>query len=102
MFTSAHLNWRQQALPRNEIRGEQAAEAVIHWLFQVLLATKVTLGRQDGGVPEKELYLLQFTSIDMAELPVGAPKIMRREAIKLQALRSGQSASQEICDQICN
>ena len=47
------------------------------------------------------MYLLQFTSIDMAELRAGAPKIMR-EAIKLQALRSGQSAPQEICDQICN
>jgi hypothetical protein len=39
-------------------------------------------------VPEEELYLLQFTSIDMAELRAGAPKIMRREAIKLQALRT--------------
>jgi hypothetical protein len=35
---------------------------------------------------QKELYLLQFTSIYVAKLCAGSPKIMRCEVIELQAL----------------
>jgi hypothetical protein len=61
-----------------------AAEAVVHGLFQVLLATEVALGRQDGGVPQEELYLLQLTTIYMAELCAGSPKIMWCEVLECQ------------------
>ena len=88
---------RYQALPRIEIRCEQAAEAVIDWLFQVLLATEVTLGCQYGGVSQKELYLLQFAAIHMAELCAGAPKIMRYEVVELQ---SPGTASDHIPDDV--
>ena len=35
-------------------------------------------------MPQKELYLLQFAAIHMAELCAGAPKIMRCEVVELQ------------------
>jgi hypothetical protein len=79
------LNKSVQALSRIDTSGEQAAKAVVYGLLQVLLATEVTLGCQDGGVPQKELYLLQFAAIHMAELCAGAPKIMRCEVVELQA-----------------
>ncbi len=33
------LKWREQALSRTDISGEQAAEPIIHRFFQILLAT---------------------------------------------------------------
>ena len=35
-------------------------------------------------MPEKKLYLLQFTAVHMAELCAGSPKIMRCEVVQLQ------------------
>ena len=46
----ASLNWRIQGLSRIQNLREQAAEPVVHWFFQILLATEVALGRQDRGV----------------------------------------------------
>jgi len=63
------------ALPRVDICGEQADEAAVHGLFQVLLATRVALGCQYEGVTKEELNLLQFTSTYMAKLCAGLPKI---------------------------
>lgn len=77
------LGWRKQVLSRFESSSEQAAEAVIYRLFQVLLATEITLGRKNGGVPEKKLYLLQFAATHMAEFCAGSPKVVRREVVEL-------------------
>ena len=74
----------RQTLSRIDTSGEQAAKAVVYGLSQVLLAAEVTLGCQDGGVPQKKLYLLQFTAVHMAELCAGSPKIMRCEVVELQ------------------
>ena len=71
------------ALSRFESSGEQAAKAIVHGFFQVLFAAEVTLRRQDGGVPQKELDLLQFTAVHVAELCTGSPEIMRGEVIEL-------------------
>jgi hypothetical protein len=84
---STILDPREQAFSRIEICDEEAAEAIIHWLFQVQLAAEVTLGRQDRGVPEKELYLLKLAAIHMAGLRITS-KIMRCEVIKLHAPRA--------------
>ncbi len=80
------IRWRHQALSRIDTSREQAAKAVVYGLSQVLLATKVTLGRQDRRVPQKELYLFQFATIYMTELCAGAPKIMRGEMVEFQTL----------------
>ena len=79
------LIWREQALSRIDTSREQAAKAVVDGFLQVLLAAEVTLGCQDGGMPEKKLYLLQLAAIHMAKLCTGAPKIMRCKAVELQA-----------------
>jgi hypothetical protein len=71
------------ALIANPSLRRTGSQRVVHGLLQILLATEVTLGRQDGGVPQKELYLLQFTAIHMAELCAGAPEIMRGEVVEL-------------------
>jgi len=63
--------------------GSQAPEAVVHRLFYVLLATKISLGCQDGGVAQEKLYLFQFAAIHVAELCAGTPKIMRCEVVEL-------------------
>ena len=70
------FDWRYQALSRSDISVEQATKAVVYGLFQVLLASEVAFCRQDGGVTEKKLYLLQFAAVHMAELCAGAPEIM--------------------------
>ena len=54
------LSWREQALSRIDRSGDEAAQAVVRGLFQLLLATEVALGCQNGGVVQKNLYLLQF------------------------------------------
>jgi hypothetical protein len=65
-----------------ETPGEQAPEVVVHGIFQVLLATEVTLGGQNRRMTQKELYLLQFTTVYVAKLRAGPPKIMRCEAVE--------------------
>ena len=87
----------QQALSRIETSGEQGAKAIVYRLFQVLLATEVTLCCQDGGVSEKKLYLLQFAAVHMTELCAGAPKTVRCEVVELQT--SG-TASDHIPDYV--
>jgi hypothetical protein len=84
MLTNADLNCRIQALSRIDISGEQATKAIVYGLFQVLLASEVAFCRQDGGVTEKKLYLLQFTTVHMAELCAGSPKVVWCEVVELQ------------------
>ena len=71
------LDCCRQALSRIDISGEQATKAIVYGLFQVLLASEVAFCRQDGGVTEKKLYLLQFAAVHMAELCAGSPKVVR-------------------------
>jgi hypothetical protein len=54
---------------------DQASEAVVHRLFQILLAPEVTFGSQNGGVPQQELNLLQFTSVDVAQFRAGPTNV---------------------------
>jgi hypothetical protein len=48
-------------------------------------------------MPQKELDLLQFTSVYVAQLRTGPPKIVRSEVIKLNPLGT---ASNDIPDDI--
>jgi hypothetical protein len=48
-------------------------------------------------MPQKELYLLQFTSVYVAQLRTGPPKIVRCEVIKFN---SSGTASNDIPDDI--
>jgi hypothetical protein len=77
------VNWRQQALSRIQTLREQASEPVVHRLFQILLATEVSLGGQYRGMAQKKLNLLQFASIYVAKLSAGPPEVLRCEAIQL-------------------
>ena len=69
---------------RIDTSQEQAAKAIVDGLFQVLFASEVALGCQDGGVTEKKLYLLQFAAVHMTELCAGSPKVVRCEVVELQ------------------
>jgi hypothetical protein len=40
------INWQLQAFSRIESFRKEAAEAVVHGLFKVLLAAEISLGRQ--------------------------------------------------------
>src|SRR5215467_9785461 len=52
------------------------AEAVIHGVPEVLLASQVSFGRLHRGMGEQELNLLQFASARMAKLCAGSPEII--------------------------
>jgi len=84
VFTFPDLNWRHQALSRIDISGEQAAKAIVHGFFQVLLASEIAFCCQDGGVTEKKLHLLQFAAVHMAELCAGSPKVVRCQVVEFQ------------------
>jgi hypothetical protein len=77
------VNLRYQALSRIQSLREQASEPVVHRLFQILLATEISLGGQYRGMAQKELNLLQFASIYVAKLSAGPPEVMRREVIQV-------------------
>jgi len=48
-----------------------------------LFAAQISLSGQDGGVPQKELDLFEFTSVHVAELCAASPKIVGREVVEL-------------------
>ena len=89
-FHALILEWCQQGNAHFHVsEGEQRSEPVIHWFFQILLAPEVALGRHNRGMPQKELDLLQFTSVYVAQLRTGPPKIVRRR----KSITSGRFAS---------
>jgi hypothetical protein len=59
------FNCCYQALAQIEGSGEQAPKPVIDRLLEILLASQVTLGRQNRSVAEKKLNLLQLASVDV-------------------------------------
>src|SRR3974390_1901523 len=61
-------------------------KAVVYRLLQVLLAAKVSLGCQHGNMAEKELNLLQFSAVHMAEFCAGSPEIAWSEMVQLHPL----------------
>ena len=60
---------------------EQAAEAVVNRILQVLFAAQISLGGQDGHMTEEELNLLQLATIHMAELGACSAKIVWCEMV---------------------
>ena len=61
------MNGDNRALPqfdRPEVK--KTAEAVVHGLLQVLFATEVSLGRENGCVSQEELDLFDFAAVYMA------------------------------------
>ena len=57
------------------------AWSVVHGSAELLLASEITLRRLDGDVPEKKLYLLQFSTGKMAEPGTRPAKIVRRKPL---------------------
>jgi hypothetical protein len=55
------------------------ADAIVDGPANALLATQITFGRLDGDVPEKKLYLFQFSTGRMAESGARPAKIVRRK-----------------------
>ncbi len=51
-------------------------EPIVHRSGQILLASDVSLGRLNRGMPEQELDLLQFAAGDVAQSRAGPPEVV--------------------------
>ena len=41
-------------------------KTIVHWMSEILLATKIVLGGLHRGMPQQELNLLQFSTAAVA------------------------------------
>jgi hypothetical protein len=73
-------------LPRNE-----AAEvkSVVHWMSEILLATKITLGGLHRCMPQQELNLLKLAATAVAQLRTGSPQIVGSNVLQARSLATG-------------
>ena len=55
------------------------ADLVVHSSTNPLLAAEIAFGCLNGGMSEKELNLVQFSTRCMAQLRARTPQIMRRD-----------------------
>lgn len=77
------LKWREQGLSQfHRLEGKEATESVVHGLLKVLFATKISLGSENGCMPQKELDLFDLAAVYMAQSCVRSPKIMRSQTIQ--------------------
>jgi len=57
------------------------ADAIIDGAANTLLAAQITFGRLDGDVPEKKLYLFQFSTDRMAEPGTRPAEVVGRKPL---------------------
>ncbi len=57
------------------------ADAIVDGAANALFTAQITFGRLDGDVPEKKLYLLQFSASRMAEPRTRPAEIVRRKPL---------------------
>jgi hypothetical protein len=57
------------------VRNERVeAKAIVHWMSEILLATKVAFSGLHRCMPQQELDLLQFPAAAVAQLRTGSPQ----------------------------
>jgi len=64
----------------NGLRSE--VEKIVHWMSEILFAAEIVFGGLDGGVPQQELDLLQFTAAVVTQFRAGSPQVMRGNALQ--------------------
>ena len=65
------------------------AKAVIHWMSEILLATKVALRGLHRGMPQQKLNLLELSAIAVTQLRAGAAQVVWSNVLQLCTLAAG-------------
>ena len=66
-------------------------DAVVHRSTNPLLAAEIAFSCLHGGVPEKELDLIQFSTRSMAQLGTRTPQIVARRAFLVNLIPKSPS-----------
>lgn len=80
-FLAVRVDRRRLGLDASDSALRLDADAIIDSAANALLAAQITLSRLDGDVPEKKLYLLQFSTSGMAQPGARSAKIVRRKSL---------------------
>ena len=75
------LPWRARAasLPSSSPLPPHDPQPIARRVVEVLLEPQVALGGLDGGVPQRDLDLLERRAAPVGELGEGAPQVVRRD-----------------------
>ena len=64
-------------------------KAIVHWLSEILLATKIALGRLHRCVSQQELNLLQLPATAVTQLSTGSPQVVGSNVLQPCAHAAG-------------
>jgi len=64
-------------------------KTIVHWMSEILLATKIAFGGLHRGVPQQELYLFQFSTVAVAQLRTGSPQVVGSNVLQPRSLAAG-------------